>query len=86
MALMSSCEGHITQLKMLTLSFLLDILGFDLYHGNRSMWHALKSKFARVVELADSLDSGSSVQYGRGGSSPPSRTKIENDKYINIRL
>ena len=30
---------------------------------------------ARVVELADSLDSGSSVLYGRAGSSPASRTK-----------
>ena len=30
---------------------------------------------ARVVELADSLDSGSSVHYGRAGSSPASRTK-----------
>ena len=31
---------------------------------------------ARVVELADSLDSGSSVHYGRAGSSPASRTII----------
>ena len=30
---------------------------------------------ARVVELADSLDSGYSVQYARAGSSPASRTK-----------
>ena len=30
---------------------------------------------ARVVELADSLDSGSSVHYARAGSSPASRTK-----------
>ena len=30
---------------------------------------------ARVVELADSLDSGSSAQYGRAGSSPASRTR-----------
>ena len=28
-----------------------------------------------MVELADSLDSGSSVHYGRAGSSPASRTK-----------
>ena len=33
--------------------------------------------YARVVELADSLDSGSSVHYGRAGSSPASRTKKE---------
>ena len=32
------------------------------------------SKCARVVELADSLDSGSSAHYGRAGSSPASRT------------
>ncbi len=31
-------------------------------------------KFARVAELADALDLGSSV-FGRGGSSPPSRTE-----------
>ena len=29
----------------------------------------------RVVELVDSLDSGSSVHYGRAGSSPASPTK-----------
>ena len=34
-------------------------------------------RHARVVELADSLDSGSSVHYGRAGSSPASRTKKE---------
>ncbi len=34
-----------------------------------------RSENARVVELADSLDSGSSVQYARAGSSPASRTK-----------
>ena len=33
---------------------------------------------ARVVELADSLDSGSSVHYARAGSSPASRTKKRN--------
>ena len=34
-----------------------------------------KTKYARVVELVDSLDSGSSVHCGRAGSSPASRTK-----------
>ena len=34
----------------------------------------LKIEYARVVELADSLDSGSSAHYGRAGSSPASRT------------
>ena len=33
-----------------------------------------KFKCARVVELADSLDSGSSVHFGRAGSTPASRT------------
>ena len=33
-----------------------------------------KLYYARVVELADSLDSGSSVHYARAGSSPASRT------------
>ena len=32
-------------------------------------------KYARVVELVDSLDSGSSVHCGRAGSSPASPTK-----------
>ena len=34
-----------------------------------------RSRDARVVELADSLDSGSSAHSGRAGSSPASRTK-----------
>ena len=33
-------------------------------------------KRARVVELADSLDSGSSAHYGRAGSSPAPRTTL----------
>ena len=33
------------------------------------------SKYGRVVELVDSLDSGSSVHCGRAGSSPASPTK-----------
>ena len=37
--------------------------------------------YARVVELADSLDSGSSVHSGRAGSSPASRTKKEGHPY-----
>ena len=55
------------------------------------------SRYARVVELADSLDSGSSVHYARAGSSPASRTTTqrrlvlrwvplgETEKYIPIR-
>ena len=35
----------------------------------------LKPIYARVVELVDSLDSGSNVHSGRAGSSPASRTK-----------
>ena len=41
-------------------------------------------KYARVVELVDSLDSGSSVHCGRAGSSPASRTK-KTDTYLGIR-
>ena len=40
---------------------------------------------ARVVELADSLDSGSSVLYGRAGSSPASRTK-KKDRLLPVFL
>ena len=38
------------------------------------MLYYLSTKQARVVELADSLDSGSSAHSGRAGSSPASRT------------
>ena len=41
--------------------------------------------FARVVELADSLDSGSSAHYGRAGSSPASRT-IKKDIRLDVLL
>ena len=34
-----------------------------------------RTKYGRVVELVDSLDSGSSVHCGRAGSSPASRTR-----------
>ena len=36
-----------------------------------------KRLYGRVVELVDSLDSGSSVHCGRAGSSPASPTKRE---------
>ena len=35
---------------------------------------------ARVVELADSLASGASALHGRAGSSPASRTSLNNHK------
>ena len=38
----------------------------------------LGSEYGRVVELVDSLDSGSSVHCGRAGSSPASPTIIGN--------
>ena len=44
-----------------------------------------KTKYARVVELVDSLDSGSSVHCGRAGSSPASRT-INADTQSGIRI
>ena len=37
----------------------------------------LKNSIARVVELADTQDLGSCA-FGRGGSSPPSRTSLRN--------
>ena len=43
-----------------------------------------KSTYARVVELVDSLDSGSSVHCGRAGSSPASRTKEETRYSLRI--
>ena len=44
-------------------------------HAKCYIKQALNDKaYARVVELADSLDSGSSVHSGRAGSSPASRT------------
>ena len=46
-----------------------------------SVWYSIQAverrQNARVVELADSLDSGSSVHYARAGSSPASRTKLD---------
>ena len=45
-----------------------------------------KIAYARVVELADSLDSGSSVHSGRAGSSPASRTTSEQALYRLLRL
>ncbi len=36
-----------------------------------------ETEYARVVELVDSLDSGSSVHSERAGSTPASRTKLD---------
>ena len=41
-------------------------------------------KYARVVELVDSLDSGSSVHCGRAGSSPASRTIRDSRKAVSF--
>ena len=57
----------------MTASFFVCFLIFLL--TNRYLYGMLFKLHARVVELADSLDSGSSVQYARAGSSPASRTK-----------
>ena len=45
-----------------------------------------RSRDARVVELADSLDSGSSAHSGRAGSSPASRTmsNVHNDNEHSV--
>ena len=42
------------------------------------------SRDARVVELADSLDSGSSAHSGRAGSSPASRTISSGHKGFHL--
>ena len=42
------------------------------------------TKYARVVELVDSLDSGSSAHSGRGGSTPPSRTIRDRRKPVSF--
>ena len=39
-------------------------------------------KYGRVVELVDSLDSGSSVHCGRAGSSPASPTKSTHGGFV----
>ena len=44
-----------------------------------------RSRDARVVELADSLDSGSSAHSGRAGSSPASRTTSSRTSYRSRR-
>ena len=44
-----------------------------------------ESEYGRVVELVDSLDSGSSVHCGRAGSSPASPTK-EKDIQLDVLL
>ena len=36
------------------------------------------------MELVDSLDSGSSVHYGRAGSSPASPTKVDSRKAVSF--
>ena len=38
-----------------------------------------------MVELADSLDSGSSAHYGRAGSSPASRTILFFKLHMDMR-
>ena len=50
--------------------------GFKSHHSHHFLFRLREKNFgyARVVELADSLDSGSSAHYGRAGSSPASRT------------
>ncbi len=54
---------------------------FDVWVQVPSAAPSSQQKFicARVVELVDSLDSGSSVHYAREGSSPSSRTKFPSE-------
>ena len=58
-------------------NILLDILPPQCYYNRAN---------ARVVELADSLDSGSSVHYARAGSSPASRTSVGTEFTLFRRL
>ena len=46
-----------------------------LIYSSAEAKHQSETKYGRVVELVDSLDSGSSVHCGRAGSSPASPTK-----------
>ena len=57
--------------------------GFKSRHSHQLI---LQFIYARVVELADSLDSGSSVHYARAGSSPASRTMSEQAMDRLLRL
>ena len=45
-----------------------------------------ESEYGRVVELVDSLDSGSSVHCGRAGSSPASPTKERTSIWVSFFL
>ena len=45
------------------------------YYSQAVEGNQAETKYGRVVELVDSLDSGSSVHCGRAGSSPASPTK-----------
>ena len=45
-----------------------------------------RTKYGRVVELVDSLDSGSSVHCGRAGSSPASPTKENGHLRMSVFL
>ena len=59
--------------------------GFKSHHSHHFPLFVCREKnigYARVVELADSLDSGSSAHYGRAGSSPASRTTSFPDNFI----
>jgi hypothetical protein len=47
--------------------------------NRRSLINTTKSNTARVAELADALDLGSSA-FVRGGSTPPSRTRFSVNK------
>ena len=46
----------------------------------------MRRQYGRVVELVDSLDSGSSVHCGRAGSSPASPTKKRTSERMSFSL
>ena len=61
--------------------------GFKSHHSHHFLFRLREKNFgyARVVELADSLDSGSSAHYGRAGSSPASRTILFFKLHMDMR-
>ena len=46
----------------------------------------MRRQYGRVVELVDSLDSGSSVHCGRAGSSPASPTRKRQSSHEGCRF
>jgi hypothetical protein len=78
------CNRNLTRVAEAT--FVKDILARLRQSGVNSVaiWPAAVRRNARVAELADALDLGSSAER-RGGSNPPSRTNHRNQGPSRIR-